>query len=279
MSARFPRIGNGSSRFFQALEKLALRISNAWKTVHRQDAKNAKAGNYVGASLAKPARVARATTGRASATPIWRAWNLRLLLLLLLVLAYTGCLSSSPAVNPHVVKCNEVWPWPIANPYLWTLIQFADGPLSGADPYAKDVINNGLAESVADIDGDGLPELFIRDDASARVHGITVFKAGPRGYRYLGHFGACWVVIPQDACRSVLVYESCGGHYGFIKKHQTDGYHFTCLSSEGLAVGDGAPDANNAKLKTLFPPDKILKWELVPAQKYSGKNSTIEVSK
>ncbi|MCX7007726.1 MAG: RsiV family protein [Kiritimatiellaeota bacterium] len=95
MSTRFPSIGNGNDRFFQALEKLALRVSNAWKKENRQDAKNAKAGNFVGASLAKPSTVARAITGRASATPTWRAWRFGGIFLLLLTLGQSECNAGS----------------------------------------------------------------------------------------------------------------------------------------------------------------------------------------
>ena len=49
---------------------------------HRQVAKRAKVGSFVGASLAKPATADRAHTGRVRATPAWLAWRLGGFLLL-----------------------------------------------------------------------------------------------------------------------------------------------------------------------------------------------------
>ncbi|MCX7007720.1 MAG: hypothetical protein NTY53_10820 [Kiritimatiellaeota bacterium] len=64
------------------------------KIIHRQDTKD---GNPVGASLAKPATADRAQTGRASATPTWRAWQLGGALLLLCNLA--ACVTTSAPSN------------------------------------------------------------------------------------------------------------------------------------------------------------------------------------
>jgi hypothetical protein len=92
---------------------------------------------------------------------------------------------------------------------------------------------------------------------------VLVFMPVRGGYRYLGHFGA-GAIMPCSDGLSVLVYEPCGGHYGYIKAYRHDGKRFVCYLTEDIVVGDGAPEENNWKLEELFPKEKVIKWEKTP---------------
>ncbi|MCX7007725.1 MAG: hypothetical protein NTY53_10845 [Kiritimatiellaeota bacterium] len=152
---------------------------------HRQDAKRAKTGTSVGASLAKPATVARATTGRASATPTWRAWRLGgALLLLCNMAAFAATNAPMPVVElkrtyddaPTGVKDNL--PLKLA----WSNVVFTvDEGFGGAasigicrvQVFQRADMSNAVASVVrerdggvmhawlTDLDGDGRPDIFV----------------------------------------------------------------------------------------------------------------------
>ena len=142
------------------------------------------------------------------------------------------------------------------------MIQFADGPVSGAgaDAYSQGVLADGLSEGFADLDGKKV--LFLRGDQAARVQSVLVFIPIAGGYRYIGDFAATCVSVIKPGL--IQVYEACGGHFGFIKTYRYDNEHFVCLSSEPIAGGDGAPDENNLKLHRLFSEQSQLRWSKVP---------------
>jgi hypothetical protein len=190
--------------------------------------------------------------------------------ILLATALLAGCAAAQPACDDyHIYKCDGTYDKTISNPYYWTLCQFADGPVEGPDAheYAKIVLEEGLKVSEADLDFDGIPELFVGSGAPARNWGVTVFTQVEDGYRYIGSLGGCaFRILPKDEKGSprMLVYEPCGGHYGYIKAYTHDGTKFLCTSSEGMHDGDGAPDENNRRLDELFFSDPAknacLKW-------------------
>jgi hypothetical protein len=186
--------------------------------------------------------------------------------LFVLISLLAGC-STSPQVDPHLVKLGLPHTETIADPYEWALIQFADGPISGPDAhaYAKLVLKNGLCQAFSEPRPDGTRDLFIRRDCPARCWQVLAFTPIKGGYRYLGHFPASVMAVSlTDQPHSVLVYVPCGGHRGSIEGHEYDGDAFRCTSSEWITCGDGAPEENNRKLAALFPQDRRLKWTKVP---------------
>jgi hypothetical protein len=93
----------------------------------------------------------------------------------------------------------------------------------------------------------------------------------------MGCFGACQNAVTNPQPNTLTVYESCGGHFGYIRTYVFNGKCFERIwSSEGLSVGDGAPDSNNEKLQCLFR-DCILSWEEVPNN--NSKDIKVERSK
>lgn len=186
-----------------------------------------------------------------------------IILILAAGIALSGCATGRP--NYHAFKLDQPFEQVIADPCDWTLQQFADGPISGAgvSEYARIVVEHGLQEASEDLNGDGVRELLLRSGLPGRVFDVLVFSRAGGGYRYLGNFPASWVV-PDSGKLSVLVYEACGGHYGFIKSYRHDGQRFVCRSAEEIRVGDGAPDENNRRLGVLFPEDRVIKWKKAP---------------
>jgi hypothetical protein len=186
--------------------------------------------------------------------------------LFVIVSALAGC-STSRQVDPHVVKVGLPYTETIVDPYEWALIQFADGPISGPDVsgYAKLVLRDGLCQAFSEPQPGGTRDLFVRPDCHGRAWSVLAFAPVEGGYRYLGCFPAsAWMVSLADQPHSVLVYVPCGGHWGSIEVYEHDGERFRCTSSDWMHVGDGAPDENNRKLASLFPPDKVVKWTKVP---------------
>ena len=177
--------------------------------------------------------------------------------------ALTGC--ATDRSNHHVLKLDRTYNEVITNPYEWALQQFSDGPISGPNvsDHAKLVLKRGLLQALADLGSDGTEELFLGQDCPARVWEVLVFTPIKGGYRYLGHFPAGAIVLKQDQT-PVLVYEPCGGRYGFIKTYRHDGKGFVCATTQDIAVGDGAPDENNQRMAELFPKDKVIKWAKTP---------------
>lgn len=186
-------------------------------------------------------------------------------LILAVSFALAGC--AIHRSEHHVLKLDRTHEHIINNPYEWALQQFANGPISGSDvsDYARLVLTNGLKQALADLGGDETQELLLRQDCPARVWEVLTFTPVKGGYRYFGHFPA-GLVVPNTVRSSVLVYEPCGGHYGFIKTYKHDGDKFVCHSTEDITVGDGTPDESNRKLGELFPKGKVIKWAKTPTK-------------
>ena len=174
-----------------------------------------------------------------------------------------GCQANQP--NHHVLKSGGTYNQTLANPYEWALQQFSDGPISGPDvsDYARIVLTGGLKQTFADLGADGTQELFLRQDCPARMWEVLVFTPVNGGYRYLGSFPAGAIVLNSNQ-PSVLVYEPCGGHNGYIKTYKYDGIRFVCTDVQPIAVGDGAPEENNRMRSELFPKDRVIRWAKTP---------------
>lgn len=67
-------------------------------------------------------------------------------------------------------------------------------------------------------------------DCAARMWEMLVFRPVKGGWRYLGHFPAGPIALAPDRL-SVLVYEPCGGHSGFIKTYRHDGHSQSLLTT------------------------------------------------
>lgn len=157
-------------------------------------------------------------------------------------------------IDYHILKLGLTYEKTISNVYKWALEQFADGPLDSSD-WAMYVADRGLMEAKVDLDFDGMPELFLRQNAYARNHLYQVFSPVKGGYRYLGNFsGRHFKILPlnKDKKPEILILERCHGPLCFIKKYMNNGKKFTLVSSEELSVGDDAPKENNKKLEELF---------------------------
>ena len=173
-----------------------------------------------------------------------------------------GC--ATDRSDPHILKLDRAYNGVIANPHEWALQQFSDGPILGPDvsDYAKGVLKRGLLEALADLDSDGQQDLFLREDGFGRVWEVLVFFPVKGGYRYIGHFPASAIVFNADQ-KSLLVYEACGGKYGYIKTYRHDGQRFTGTLLQDMWSGDGHEE-NNQKMAMLFPKDKVIRWVKTP---------------
>lgn len=185
-------------------------------------------------------------------------------MLLLVGCAIAGCSSTHP--DYHVFKCGLTYNKVIDNPYEWTLMQFADGPVSGPEvgDYARGVIACGLEEAAADLNGDGIQDLLIRPGMAGGAWSALCFARVKGGYRYMGDIVASTIVAPQTSAGSILVYEACGGHCGFIKTYKHNGIQFECSASEEIWAGDGYPEENTRRVEELFSVDRCLRWTRVP---------------
>ena len=173
--------------------------------------------------------------------------------------ALAGCATDQP--DYHVLKLDQTYNNLIVNPHEWALQQFSDGPVAGTNvsDYARIVLAHGLKQAVADLGSDGTQELLLREDCPARVWEVLVFSPIKGGYRYIGHFPASATVLNEKQ-PSCLVYEACGGQYGYIKTYRHDGQRFVGTCLQDIVSGDGAPEENNRKLDDLFPGDRVMKW-------------------
>jgi len=162
----------------------------------------------------------------------------------------------APPVNPYVLKGNLSWPHPIKNPYVWSARQIMEAAPIGPD--------GALCRATADINHDGVDELFLRADVPGRVHVILVFERRRDGHRYIGHFGSCRSRVSNPEKGTLTVYYACGGHQGFIRTYVAeDGRLKLVRSSRMLSVGDGGRDTDNSLLARLGR-SNILNWERVP---------------
>jgi hypothetical protein len=192
----------------------------------------------------------------------------RTILTLAVCCALAGCATDQS--DYHVLKLDQTYNRLIVNPHEWALQQFADGPISGpdVDDYARLVLTNGLKQALADLAGDGAQKLLLRQDCPARMWEVLVFTPVKGGYRYIGSFPA-GIIVPNTG-QTVLVYEPCGGHYGFIKTYKHDGQKYVCHTTEDITVGDGAPDENNRRMAELFPENKVIQWTKTPNNTSDG---------
>jgi hypothetical protein len=172
-----------------------------------------------------------------------------------------GC-KRAPPVNRYVLKEHSSWPHPIKNPFLWSASQIREAAPIGAD--------GALCHATADINRDGVDELFVHADVPARVRLILVFEHCRDGYRYVGDFTACRSHVSNPEKGTLTVYEACGGKQGFIRTYvMRDSRLKLIRSSTRLSVGDGGRDADNSLL-TRLGKDNILKWERVPNSSVQG---------
>ncbi len=172
-----------------------------------------------------------------------------------------GCATAQPATNDQHARSrdgDEV----IADPYDWVSQRF--------EMVTHETVNGiervWLQEARGDINFDGTLELFV-GNGPARCWGAAVFTPVEGGYRYIGEIGGrAFRILPKDekGRPRMLVYEPCGGHYGYIVTYMHDGKEFVCTSREGIHGGDGAPDENNRRLDELFfsgsAKNACLKW-------------------
>ncbi len=191
---------------------------------------------------------------------------------LLLAVLLAGCGRGNSgawrAYNPnqHVLYGGRYDGKPIRDPRRWALIQFADGPIDGpeVDAWSRGVLKAGLREAQADLDADGKPELFLRQNVRGRSWTVLVFTPVSGGYHYMGDIsGGAFRVLPpgRDERPRISVCEAYGGHLFRIATYKFDGEHFQCVASERITGGDGEPEENNRRLNELFRAGAgILRW-------------------
>ncbi|MCJ8329973.1 MAG: hypothetical protein HRT89_13460 [Lentisphaeria bacterium] len=183
-----------------------------------------------------------------------------IILLIELGILLSGC--ATKRLDHHIVKLDLTYDHVINNPYEWALQQFSDGPISGPDvgDYARLVLAHGLKETHADLAGDARKELLLREKSSGRVWTVLVFTPVQSAYKYIGNFTASYASAVNPNESSVLVYEACGGKYGYIYTYTHDGKRFNGTLVRDIHAGDGAPEANNKLMAKLFSQEKRLKW-------------------
>jgi hypothetical protein len=186
--------------------------------------------------------------------------------ILLAIILLTGCATQQPAFDGlYVLKSGTTWDKVITDPFMWASRNYEE-----SCPVTYVTINGvkqvKLQEAWGDLDHDGKIELFL-GNGPGRSWQVTVFAPVKEGYRYIGTLaGSVFRILPEDDKDQsrMLVFEPCGGHYGYIKAYTHDGKKFVCTSSEGIHCGDGAPDENNRRLDELFFSDSAknacLKW-------------------
>jgi len=185
------------------------------------------------------------------------------ILILTIGFALSGCSTGRP--DHHVLKLDQTYNYVISNPHEWALQQFSNGLISepSVSDCARFVLKYGLKESLVDLDADGTQELLLRQGCPARVWQVLVFAPAKGGYRYLGHFPASTIVLDQKQTL-ILVYEACGGKYGYIKTYRHDGHKFVGTMLQDIRSGDGYEE-NNKKMAMMFPKDRVIKWASTPS--------------
>lgn len=172
------------------------------------------------------------------------------------------------------LECDSTWPHPIRDPYRWSLEQLADGPIEGPDvsAWARHVLAHPLERALADMDGDGVDELFIRQRPWGRVWGALVFRRADDRWRYVGYVEATFLRLlgPDESGRpSLCIYAGCGSTTGTVATLANDGSRFVCISAQGVTHPDGE-GMHPLVYETLgdvpdSPLPVTLEWQAVPA--------------
>lgn len=162
----------------------------------------------------------------------------------------------------------------VEDPYQWSL-RYSYGPKAeGPDPgetleeYARKIGWHGLFRTKCDIDGDDLLELLLKPDEATRVSPVFAFKnTKDDAWVFAGTFEASFLLHPGKTGAPplpyLLVYEACGGHYGYVKKYRLTSRGFMSVPPTlEVESGDGYEEGT-MKLRTLFPKDSILQWDKV----------------
>jgi len=174
----------------------------------------------------------------------------------------------------HVLKCDWTWPHPIHDPYRWALEQIADGPIEGPDvgAWARNVLAHPLERARADMDGDGVDELFIRQRPWGRVWAALVFRRAGDDWRYVGYIEATLLRLlgPDKSGRpNLFVYKGYGGGRGTVAKLANDGSGFVHISGQEITNWgiEGVPPPVREAFGDVpeSPLPVTLDWQAVPA--------------
>ena len=111
----------------------------------------------------------------------------------------------------------------------------------------------------ADIDHDGIPELFVTSATTRGNAGASylVFRRAGRTYFYIGEIGLhrqAFRILPLGADRRprVLIYWRHGGGEGTFAVLTNDGRKFRTVSSEVIHPGDSGTDEGRRKYEEAF---------------------------
>jgi hypothetical protein len=159
----------------------------------------------------------------------------------------------------------------LTDPYEWCL-RHSYGPAVKGPPngislrqWAREIGWHSLLEASADIDGDGLDDLLIRPEAAARVWPVFVFRRTRAAvWNFAGTFAMSWMLQPgapgSPSPPTILVYEACGGHFGYVKKVKLTADGFVIEGKiEEVWSGDGH-DEGTKRLEALFPGNSVMQW-------------------
>lgn len=179
----------------------------------------------------------------------------RLIVALAISLFTSGC-KSHAVKDPYVLKPDKPSNHIITDPYAWARQQISETAPLGAD--------GRLCSMEADIDGDGVKELFIRADIPASLFVILVLKKDNGGYTYLGSIDSHPDMIKITRQKQIITYQRSGGHSGAIVIYAMKSGRFKKVHTSGmLNVGDGGNAAHNKHLHALFN-NCNHEWKKVP---------------
>ena len=166
-----------------------------------------------------------------------------------------GC-SSPQAEWESVWKLGDAsYSQPIFDPFAWSATQFMDSPDA--------TVGEAKLESFeADIDHDGIPELFISSAAFRGNAGADyiVFRKVGRTFFYIGDLflhPKAFRILPLGADHRprIVTYWRNGGGEGTLAVSTNDGHKFVVVSSEVIRPNDSDTSEGHRKYEEAFGKD------------------------
>ena len=162
-----------------------------------------------------------------------------------------GC-SSPQAKWVSVWKMGAPYSHLISDPLAWSATQFLDSPIA--------TVGDAQLETFeADIDHDGIPELFVTSATTRGNAGASwlVFRTAEHRFAYIGEIGLkreSFRVLPLGADHRprLLVYWRHGGGEGTLAVLTNDGRAFRTVSSEVIHPDDSGTEEGRRKYEDAF---------------------------
>jgi len=157
---------------------------------------------------------------------------------------------------PDVGIFQKPYSLPIDNPEEWAAAQFFHSSYTMWD-YEDETPRFIIRTAEADLDNDGLNEVFISNTGSPNVV-FLIFKKRDNYFFYIGgvwgHYN-CINIWPKDEKGNprVLTYERMGGWCGYINTFTYNGKDFELTRKKWITPGDGGTEEGRKIFRSYFP--------------------------